>query len=86
MSAAFARMDAARNLAEDLRAQLEAARALLQARENNRLGDDPDTKALELTSREAYGFGLQLGFLADQMGKLAEDLEIAMAQMHQKAS
>ncbi len=68
------KLDEARILARDLQAQLEAAKALLQARECGREERLPNSPALELSSREAYGFGLMLGLLADQLGKLEADL------------
>lgn len=60
------KLDEARILARDLQAQLEAAKALLQARECGREERLPNSPALELSSREAYGFGLMLGLLADR--------------------
>ena len=80
------KLDEARTLASNLQAQMEAARALLQARECTRTEGSPDTKALELTSREAYGLGLLLVLLADQMGKLGENLEQAQKALFRRAS
>lgn len=82
---AFAHLDSARTRTGEAQAQLEAARALLQAREMNRLPGQPGGTAVALTSREAYGLGLILGNLAEQLGQVDQDLENAGTAMVPKA-